>query len=116
MHYPETAIEITVFLLLLLTPNLIGDRQKPELVTYKGVLKVGKYESTINYTGEQTGDWMPFCFNNRSAVGRAIFSECTDGKRCKFTGYVRWDDCRLGKGASATARIVSVKSVSKVIR
>ena len=84
------------------------------MVTYAGVLKVGRYESTINYLGEETGDLAVFCFKNKSAVGRAILSKCKDRNRCKFTGYLKWEDCRVSGGVSATGRIVSIKLVRRI--
>jgi len=101
-------------LLILLTPSLVAVAQQPELVTYEGVLKVGKYESTINYLGEETGDLAVFCFKNKSAVGRAILSKCKDGSNCKFTGYLKWEDCRVSDSVSATGRIVSIRSVRRI--
>jgi hypothetical protein len=100
--------------LILLTSGLVAVAQSPELVTCEGVLKVGKYESTINYLGEETGDLAVFCFKNKSVVGRAILSKCKEGNRCKFTGYLKWEDCRVDGSVSATGRIVSIKSVRRM--
>jgi hypothetical protein len=104
MIYLASVLQVIMFISLL-APTPPTWSQKPELVTYAGVLKVGRYESTINYLGEETGDLAAFCFKTKSAVGRAIFSKCKDGDQCKFTGYLRWEDCRVGGAVSATGRM-----------
>src|SRR5437899_1734403 len=100
--------------LILIIPGCAVVAQKPELVTYGGILKVGRYESTISYLGETTGDLAVFCFKNNSLVGRTVLSKCRNRGRCEFNGLVKWDDCRAPEGTSATARIVSVKTVRRI--
>jgi hypothetical protein len=110
MNYRTLTLAV---LIVLLTPSLIAVAQSPELVTYDGILKVGKYESTINYLGNESGDLAVFCFRNKSAAGRAILSKCRHGELCRFTGYLRWSDCHPVGPVSATGRIVSIKSVAR---
>lgn len=101
-------------LLVVLLAGTVATGQGVESVTYEGDLKVGARESTIVYLGAETGDLAAFCFTNKSAVGRAILAKCKNGGRCKFTGRVDFQKaCRIKGDFSATARIVSVRSVRR---
>ena len=100
--------------------------QTTYLVAYEGKLVVGKNNSAIIYYGSESGDMAAFCFINESNVGQAILSKCKDKEQCKFSGRItsEGDVCdtaydymnRLELGDfSATGKIVSLKSVRKVI-
>ncbi len=106
-----------VVLLLLLVPNLVASSQQIESVAYEGQLQVGKRESTIVYLGKESGDLAAFCFTNKSSVGRAILSKCKDGEQCKFRGRIDWNiSCSIKGHFSAQAKIVSLKSVRRLVR
>ncbi len=115
MIYMTFILKFVVFLLLLAS-SISVNGQKSESVTYKGILKIKKYESTINYLGEETGDLAVFCFKNKSAVGRAIFSKCKNGNLCQFTGYIKFSGCDVGGPVSATGTIISLKSVKRITK
>jgi hypothetical protein len=107
-----------IVLLILLTFGLNISGQDDKFYTYQGRLEVGKNESTIIYLGEESGDLAAFCFANKSAVGRLIFSKCKNGDICKITGKFDFSkNCSIEGGMfSAKAGIVSVKSVKRVGR
>jgi hypothetical protein len=93
-----------------------ANNSQDEVVTYQGQLKTGKYESTIIYVGSESGDLAAFCFANNSRVGRTILSKCQDKGQCHFSGKVDWEKpCGIKGDFSARARIISVKTVKKLV-
>ena len=85
-----------------------------DFVTYQGQLQVNKNESAIIYLGDKTGDLAAFCFDNRSTAGRAILSKCKNREQCVFSGQVDWGkSCDIKGNFSASAKIISVKSVKR---
>ena len=115
MIYHNSIVKIVVFLFLI-APGFVANGQQSEIVTYEGQLQVGKRESTIVYLGEETGDLAAFCFMNNSSIGRAILSKCKNKEQCKFSGRVDWSkSCSISGGFSARAKIVSLKSVRKLV-
>ncbi len=116
MVYFNFILKFVVFLFLF-APSFAANGQQTDSVTYEGQLEVGKRESTIVYLGEETGDLAAFCFTNKSSIGRAILSKCKNRGRCKFSGRVDWSkSCSISGSFSARAKIVSLKSVRKLVR
>ncbi len=116
MIYRNFIIKTVVFLFLI-APSFSTNGQQSEMVTYEGQLQFGKRESTIVYLGEETGDLAAFCFTNKSSIGRTILSKCKNKELCKFSGRVNWNSsCSISGGFSARAKIVSLKSVRKLVR
>ena len=116
MIYRNSIIK-TVAFLFLIAPGFVANAQQSEKAAYEGQLQVGKHESAIIYLGDETGDLAAFCFPNRSSVGRAILSKCKNREQCKFSGRVDWNgSCSITGDFSARAKIVSLKSVRKVVR
>lgn len=99
--------------------NSVQGNKKTEFITQQGMVRTDGKESTILYLGEETGDLAGFCFANDSEVGRLITEACKKGDLCEFSGEVDWTEknCPFGNGTfSAQGRILSVKSVKKIIK
>lgn len=99
--------------------NSVQGNKKTEFITQQGMVRTDGKESTILYLGEETGDLAGFCFANDSEVGRLITEACKKGDLCEFSGEVDWTEknCPFGNGTfSAQARILSIKSVKKIIK
>ncbi len=99
--------------------NSAQGNKKTEFITQQGMVRTDGKESTILYLGEETGDLAGFCFANDSEVGRLITEACKKGDLCEFSGEVDWTEknCPFGNGTfSAQARILSIKSVKKIIK
>jgi hypothetical protein len=116
MIYFNFIIKSVIFPFLLAS-TLAASSRLTESVAYEGQLRIGKNESTIVYLGEETGDLAAFCFSNKSSVGRAVLSKCKNGEQCKFSGRVDWKiSCSIKGNFSARAKIVSIRSVRKILR
>lgn len=90
-----------------------------EFVTQQGMIRTDGKESTILSFSEETGDVTGFCFKNDSAIGRSLENACKKGDLCEFSGEVDWTEtnCPFGNGTfSAQARILSIKSVKKIVK
>lgn len=99
--------------------NPVQGNKKTEFITQQGMVRTDGKESTILYLSEQTGDLAGFCFTNDSEVGRLISETCKKGDLCEFSGEVDWTEknCPFGNGTfSAQARILSIKSVKKIVK
>ena len=99
--------------------NSAQGNKKTEFITQQGMVRTDGKESTILYLGDETGDLAGFCFANDSEVGRLIIEACKKGDLCEFSGEVDWTEknCPFGNGTfSAQARILSIKSVKKIIK
>lgn len=84
----------------------------------------GVYESKgnwgfIQYTGSESGDWVPYYFRTNSSVGREIAKVCKPMEECKIVGQVTHrekmpvvinDDMK----ASEIFEVIKIKSVEPV--
>ena len=91
-----------------------ADSENVETNTWVGQLKVADAESTLNYVGAESGDWVPMRFRNDSDAGKKILAACRNDDNCEFTGAVEWLDEAPPPDASAVARIVRVDSVKQL--
>jgi hypothetical protein len=88
--------------------------ENEETNTWAGQVKVAEAESTFNYVGAESGDWVPMRFRNDSEAGKKILAACRNDDECEFTGAVEWLDEAPPPDASAVARIVRVDSVKRL--
>lgn len=88
--------------------------ENAEVGTWAGQVKVSYADSTINYVGAESGDWVPMRFGNESEAGRKILAACRNDDLCEFTGAVEFLDEAPPPDASAVARILRVDSVKRL--
>lgn len=98
--------------------NSAQSNKKTEFITQQGMIRTDGKESTILSLNEDTGDVAGFCFINDSEIGRLIADTCKKGDLCEFSGEVDWTEknCRGSEAFTSQARILSIKSVKKIIK
>jgi hypothetical protein len=95
-------------------PAPAADEENNETNTWAGQVKIADAESTFNYVGAESGDWVPMRFRNDSEAGKKILAACGNDDECEFKGAVQWLDETPPPDASAVARIVRVDSVKRL--
>jgi hypothetical protein len=82
--------------------------------TWSAQLKVDNEVSTLNYVGEESGDWAPIRFRNDSEAGKKILAACRNDDLCEFTGVVEWLAEIPPENASAVGQLIRVDSVKRL--
>ena len=84
--------------------------------TWAGQVRIDAHAgiATLNYVGQESGDWVPMRFRIDSEAGKKILAACADEDLCEFEGAMRLLNELPPENASAVGEIVRVDRVKKL--